>query len=287
MNYNKSKKDCQDCQESYQESNQDKDFWAILDEVKKEVDDDRVKKFQSAHSYVMGVYHPKKNIKPCIAYVLLNGLQDGWRVNSISIAYECLRVYDFDFEKAFRLGLLYLQNSNKKKDRTREHLRSAFNWVIRHKDFRLSCNELSKRIPCIGDKEKCYKIRGIRRCKVMDFNLIENQRNLYLTRLIDYGYIYKLSKGAVRTYIFLLTKKFMTGFDTLYLSYVDISKGTGYKSIRHIKDYLKELQKEGLIRVKRIGKKGINPKIATEIRILDLTGRVIDNSENLFRKAFS
>lgn len=80
---------------------------------------DKIKDFQSAYSYIMTQYKPIHNIKPCIANVLVNGVDDGWRTSSWMVAYECLRVYDFDLVQAWNLAKLYFENSYKKKDRTR------------------------------------------------------------------------------------------------------------------------------------------------------------------------
>ena len=114
--------------------------------------------------------------------------------------------------------------------------------------------------------------------------LVENQKALYLRRFIDYGYNLRLSKRAVDIYFFLLQKFFETGFDTLFISYRELAKGSKTE-YQHIARYLKELQKVNLIAYTP-GKPGLGSKIASEIKVLDITGRAESRAEALFKKAF-
>jgi len=249
--------------------------------------EDKQKDFKSAYAYVMQTYKPYHNIKPCIANVLVNGLSDGWRVNSPGIAFECLRVFDFDLSKAGELAKLYFENSRKSKRRTLAHLRGALKWVYLHRDFKLKCDRLSREIPCIGSKEICYNIRGIHKTKAKggfnNMELLENQKALYLKRFIDYGYFLRLSKRAMNIYFFLLQKYFELGFDTLFISYRELAKGSKTE-YQHIAEYLKELQKVNLIFFTP-GKPG-RSKIASEIKVLDITGRKENRAEALFKELF-
>lgn len=246
------------------------------------------KDFKGAYAYIMQTYRPYHNIKPCIANILLNGLSDGWRVNSPGIAFECLRVFDFDLSKAFELMKLYYESSFKKKSRSLAHLKGALKWVFLHRDFKLKCERLSKEIPCIGDKSICYKIRGIgSKTKGGNMELLENQKALYLKRFIDYGYILRLSSRATKIYFFLLQKYFETGFDTLYMAQRELAKGIGIKFYGwySITPYLKELKKINLI-FYTPGKAGLGSNIASEIKVLDITGRKESRAEKLFKEAF-
>jgi hypothetical protein len=252
--------------------------------------EDKQKDFKSAYAYVMQTYKPYHNIKPCIANVLINGLSDGWRVNSPGIAFECLRVFDFDLSKAWELMKLYYENSRKKKRRTLAHLRGALKWIYLHRDFKLKCERLSREIPCIGSKEICYNIRGIHKTKAKggfnNMELLENQKALYLKRFIDYGYNLRLSKRAVDIYFFLLQRYFELGFDTLFISYRELAKGIDIKDGGGcaIAPYLKELKRENLIAYTP-GKPG-RSKIASEIKVLDITGRKENRAEALFKELF-
>ena len=252
------------------------------------ISEDKQKDFKSAYSWIMQTYKPYHNIKPCIANVLVNGLSDGWRVNSPGVAYECLRIFDFDLSKAWELMKLYYENSGKRKGRTLAHLRGALKWVYLHKDFKLKCDRLSREIPCIGSKEICYNIRGIHKTKAKggfnNMELLENQKALYLKRFIDYGYNLRLSKRAVDIYFFLLQRYFELGFDTLFISQRELSKGIGVKDL-HISEYLKELKRENLIAYTP-GKPGLGSKIASEIKVLDITGRKESRAEALFKEVF-
>ena len=246
----------------------------------------RYKAFQSAYGYIMEVYKPNRNIKPCIAYVLVNGIKDGWRNNAIAVAYECLRVYNFNKDKAWNLLQLYYENSYKKKRRNLAHLRYAMNWVLEHKNFKVSCSVLSSNLPCIGSKEACYKLRGIgtrkKNYKEQNQQLLNNQRLLLYDRVNGKKYFKKLSPRAYQLYILLLNRYFKAGFDMLFISYRELAKGIG-DYYQHIEGYLKQLKKAGLIYYKP-GKPGLGSKIATEIKILDITGRKENNAERLFKK---
>jgi hypothetical protein len=249
--------------------------------------EDKQKDFKSAYSWIMQTYKPYHNIKPCIANVLVNGLSDGWRVNSPGVAYECLRVFDFDLSKAGELAKLYFENSRKSKRRTLAHLRGALKWVYLHRDFKLKCERLSREIPCIGSKEICYKIRGIHKSNkggYSNMELAENQKALYLRKFLDYGYFLRLSKRAMNIYFFLLQKYFEFGFDTLFISYRELAKGSKTE-YQHIAEYLKELQKVNLI-FYTPGKPGLGSKIASEIKVLDITGRKESRAEALFKEVF-
>jgi len=72
-------------------------------EIEPVISQNKLRDFKSPYSYIMQTYKLTKNIKPCIAYTLVNGLADGWRTNSISIAFECLRVCEQDISKAWEL----------------------------------------------------------------------------------------------------------------------------------------------------------------------------------------
>jgi len=254
-----------------------------------EIAGNRYKAFQSAYGYIMQVYKPDRNIKPCISYVLVNGIKDGWRTNAIAVAYECLRVFNFDKEKAWNLLKLYYENSYKKKRRNLPHLRYAMNWVLEHRDFKVSCNVLSSNLPCIGSKEACYKLRGIgtrkKNYREQNQQLLNNQRLLLYDRVNDKKYFRKLSPRAYQLYILLLNRYFKAGFDMLFISYRELAKGIGikYAGGLTIAPYLKELKKAGLIYYKT-GKAGLGSKVATEIKVLDITGRRENNAERLFRK---
>jgi hypothetical protein len=117
--------------------------------------------------------------------------------------------------------------------------------------------------------------------------LLENQKTLYLKRFIDYGYYLRLSNRAVKIYMFLLQKYFELGFDTLFISYRELAKGIGIKDLggRAIAPYLRELKKVNLIAYKP-GKPGLGSNIASEIKVLDITGRAESRAEALFKKAF-
>jgi hypothetical protein len=252
--------------------------------------EENLKAFKSAYSYIMNTYRPLHNIKPCIANVLVNGLIDGWRVNSPGIAFECLRVFDFDMSKAFELMKLYYENSFKKKSRTLAHLRGALKWVFIHKDFKLKCERLSRELPCMGSKEICYKIRGIgskTKGGYSNMELLENQKALYLKRFLEYGYFLRLSNRAVKIYMFLLQRYFELGFDILFISYRELAKGINVKDLggRAIAPYLKELKRENLIAYTP-GKPGLWSNIASEIKILDITGRKESRAEALFNELF-
>jgi len=257
-------------------------------EVEPIINKSTLKNFRSAYSYIMQKYKPIRNIKPCIAYVLINGISDGWRVNAQNIAFECLRVFDRDMSKAWELMKLYYENSIKKKSRTLSEMESAFKWVMKHHGFKVSCIYLSRNFPCVGSVEICNKIRGIKLKGSKDFynmELVEGQELLYFKRLI-YGKCYlRLSLRAMRIYLFLLQKTFETGFDVLYMPYREISKGIGIKD-RVINRYLKELEMENLIAFTP-GKPGLGSKTATEIKVLDVTGRAENRSEELFEEAFN
>lgn len=251
---------------------------------------EKIKDFQSAYAYIMTQYKPNHNIKPCIAYVLVNGINDGWRVSSWMVAYECLRVYDFDLAKAWNLAKLYLENSYKKKNRNLKHLDGAFRWVLRNKSIKISCDKLSKYLPCVGSREACNMIRGIKNNKGgNNMELLQNQKALYLNRFINYGYNLKLSKKAIDTYFFLLQKAFMTGFGTLYVSHREIAKGIN-DYYQHIKDYLDELQDANLITYKAGSSKGIIEKgnkkcrIASTIKLIDITGRAENKANMLYEQ---
>jgi hypothetical protein len=250
------------------------------------ISEDKQKAFKSAYSWIMLTYKPYHNIKPCIANVLINGLSDGWRVNSPSVAYECLRVFDFDFSKAWELMELYYKNSSKKKTRTLAHLKGALKWVYSHRDFKVKCERLSREIPCVGSKEICYKIRGIHKAKggFNNMELLENQKALYLKRFVEYGHFLRLSKQAMNIYFFLLQKYFELGFDTLFISHREIAKSINdYQP--NIGKYLKELKKENLIAYTP-GKPGLGSNIASEIKVLDITGRKESRAEALFNELF-
>jgi hypothetical protein len=190
--------------------------------------------------------------------------------------------------KAWELMGLYFENSSKKKTRTLAHLRSKLTKAVRERlrYSKLTCNFLSHILPCVGSKEICYKIRGIKTKKggYSNMELAENQKALYLKRFIDYGYYLRLSKRAVDIYFFLLQRYFELGFDTLFISYKELSKGIGVKDL-HISEYLKELQKINLIAYTP-GKPGLGSNIASEIKVLDITGRKESKAETLFKEAF-
>lgn len=269
-----------------QEVKRIKDLFEGFITIEPVINQDRVKDFKSAYSWIMQTYKPYRNIKPCIANILVNGLSDGWRINAYNIAYECLRVYNGDISKARELIKLYYENSRKKKTRTLSYLLYEFKRVQGSKGFNISCNSLSGSLPCVGNKEICNKIRGIKNKAKGGFNteLLERQKTLCLQRFIDYGYFLRLNKRAINLYFFLLQKTFETGFDTLFISYRELSKGIGVKDLI-IAPYLKELQKVNLIAYTP-GKPGLGSKIASEIKVLDITGREESRAEALFKEAF-
>ena len=254
------------------------------------VSEAKQKDFKSAYAWIMQTYKPYHNIKPCIARVLLSGVINGWRINAPFVAFECLRVFDFDISKAEELMKLYYKNSEKKKRRTLKYLQENLKWVLlKMHTRRIRCESVSRLIPCIGSKEICNKIRGIHRTKggFNNMELLENQKALYLKRFIDYGYYLRLSNRAVKIYMFLLQKYFELGFDTLFISYRELAKGIGIKDLggRAIAPYLRELKKVNLIAYKP-GKPGLGSNIASEIKVLDITGRAESRAEALFKKAF-
>jgi len=114
--------------------------------------------------------------------------------------------------------------------------------------------------------------------------LLDRQKGLYLKRLLDYGYYLRLSNRAMKLYLFLLQKTFETGFDTLFISHRELAKGIGIKD-RVINPYLQELKTEDLITYTP-GKAGLGSKIATEIKVIDITGRAESKSEVLFKESF-
>jgi hypothetical protein len=272
-------------------------FEGSIVEVKPSISQERIKDFQSAYAYIMQTYKPNHSIKPCIAYVLVNGLADGWRVSAYMVAYECLRVFDWDIAKASELFKLYLENSQKKKTRTWRHLQGALNWVLRVKP-KISCQKLSLNLPCIGDRQACNDIRGIRKTqgnKYESFELAKNQITLLRDRLFTEGYIDKISKRALSIYAYLLQKYQWSGFDRLFISYDELAKALkdSQKGSNNVLPYLKELQKLGLISFKRGSAKGVivkangkKSRIATEIKILDTTKRVKNRAEELFKEMF-
>ena len=255
---------------------------SIEEEEKVSISENKIKDFKNAYSYIMSQYKLVHNIKPCIAYVLVNGIADGWRRNAPAIAFECLRVFDRDIDKAWQLLQLYYLNSFKKKSRTISHLSGALKWIYKHTEFKISCDRLSREIPCIGDKHICNKIRGIQKGVSSNAELLENQKLLYLNRFIEYEYFLKLSGKAVKIYLFLLDKYFKEGFDTLYIPYRELAKETKTE-YQHIPTYLKELQKANLISYTP-GK--TLRRIATKIKLLDTTGRKKNRVEKLFKQIF-
>lgn len=261
--------------------------------------EDKQRDFKSAYSFIMETYKPYHNIKPCVANVLINGLSDGWRENAFWVALECLRIFDFDMSKAGELAKLYFENSSKKNTRTLAHMRSKLKKAVRERSrySKLTCNFLSRILPCVGCKEICYKIRGIgSKTKGGNSNmeLLENQKALYLRRLLDNGYFQRLSKGSIKIYTFLLQKYFETNFNILFISHSEIAKGIGIKFYGHraITLHLKELQRMNLIAYKPGNSKGTvmrNGKkhmIASEIKLIDITGRAESRADMLYREAF-
>jgi hypothetical protein len=252
------------------------------------VSESKIKDFRSAYSLIMQKYKPNHNIKPCIAYVLVNGISDGWRRNAPAVAYECLRVFDRDMSKAWELLKLYYENSMKKRTRTLSHLSEALKWVYLHKEFKVSCSKLSREMPCVGDKNICYNIRGIRKSDrgntEGNIELFENQKLLYFNRFIDHGYFLTLTGKAVKIYLFLLQKYFKEGFNTLFLSYRELAKATRTE-YQHIATYLKELKKANLISYIP-GKTQGKERKATEIKLLDITGRNENRAEAIFKQLF-
>lgn len=285
-NYNTFLKNCNTEQE-LQNIQKIKDLFEGSLEFIPVISEDKQKDFRSAYAYIMQAYKLEKNIKPCVAYTLINGLADGWRVNALNIAYECLRASNGNYNKALALLRLYLENSAKKKTRTLSHLEGALHWILRHKDFKISCNFLSGALPCVGSKEACDKIRGIKHKarRGFDMELSRNQKALYLRNFIENGHNLRLSKRASDIYFFLLQKTFEANFETLFVSYEEIARGIGIKD-RLIKPYLEELKRENLIAF-TLGKSGRGSKVATEIKVLDITGQAENKAEKLFQEVFN
>jgi hypothetical protein len=244
--------------------------------------EEKQKDFKSAYAFIMQTYKLQKNVSLCVANILVNGIIDGWRQALPSVARECMRVCNGDMEKALSLMSLFLKNSGYKKRRIFADIKSALKWV--KLDKKMSCEYISKHLPCIG-KELCYKIRGIgSKAKGGDMELAQNQKALYLNRLLDYGYFLRLSNRAIKIYTFLLQKVFTSGFDILFITNRELGRGIGVKDL-HISEYLKELAKENLIAYTP-GKAGLGSKTANEIKVLDITGRAESRAEALFKEAF-
>jgi len=264
------------------------------------IPEERIKDFQSAYAYIMQTYKPNHNIKPCVAYVLLNGIPDGWRTNAYLVVFECLRVYDGDVEKASELIKLYLDSSQKKKTRTWKHLEGAIKWVQKTKP-KISCQKFSYSLGCVGSKDVCNTIRGIKHSessnKYKNLGFAKNQITSLWDRLLDLdnGYLKKMSIRSVVLYAYILNRYWTSGFDTLYISYKEFAKALGDKKVgsHNILPYLRELQKLGFIAFKSGSAKGIIKKpngkkarIATEIKVLDITKRAKNRANELFEELF-
>jgi hypothetical protein len=81
-----------------------------------------------------------------------------------------------------------------------------------------------------------------------------------------------------------LQKYFELGFDTLFISHRELAKGSKTE-YQHITEYLKELKKVNLIAYTP-GKPGLGSNIASEVKIIDITGRTESRAEGLFKEAF-
>ena len=89
----------------------------------------------------------------------------------------------------------------------------------------------------------------------------------------------------MRLYFFLLEKYFNSDFEVLYISQREMAKGIGTTKYLKIKPYLKELSREGLIAYVS-GKAGLGSNKATEIKLIDITGRTENRADILFTEAF-
>ena len=115
--------------------------------------------------------------------------------------------------------------------------------------------------------------------------LLNNQKASYLKRFVDYGYYLRLTPRATKLYLFLLEKYFNSNFEVLYISQREMAKGIGTTKYLIIKPYLKELAREGLITYVS-GKPGLGSNKATEIKLIDITGRTENRADILFTEAF-
>ena len=237
------------------------------------VTEDRVlRDFKEAYTFIMREFKLKHSIKPCVASMLYYGVMDGWKTLLYPVTYEVLRVVDWDRGKAEEILRLYLENSPSKSGRNWGRIERQINYTLRKKDrLKLPCRFIMEYFACVG-KEECNNIRGMRRKGKMneeERRLFENQqRNAYLNRIINSGVYAKLSPQALKIYTYLVDKKFLTGFDTLYVTYRELSRVLG-KRKADIKKYLEELRENMLI-VYVVGRDKQSEKKATEVTILDM-----------------
>ena len=88
----------------------------------------------------------------------------------------------------------------------------------------------------------------------------------------------------MKLYFFLLEKYFNSDFEVLYISQREMAKGIGIKDLI-ISPYLRELSREGLIAYVS-GKAGLGSNKATEIKLIDITGRTESRADMLLAEAF-
>lgn len=254
-----------------------------------------VRGFQEAYNFVMVRYKLTHSIKPCVAYVLVNEMLDGWQRAKEIVVFEALRVVDGDVEKAKELlKPFYEINKNIKKSRTWADIEAQIRYEKRKRTSKKSCEYISGTLLCVGCKSLCYQIRGI--CskkineeKIREANKVirENQVNLLLKRVLDEGLNLKLSKKALDLYLYLVKLYELTGYRTLFLSYKRITKEVGIKQSR-VKKYLDELKEYQLItydipkKREKIDRNGVKYLKVSEITLLGL----IKEPKNQFQEYF-
>lgn len=243
-----------------------------------------VRGFQEAYNFVMVRYKLTHSIKPCVAYVLVNEMLDGWQRAKEIVVFEALRVVDGDIEKAKELlKPFYEINKNIKKSRTWADVEAQIRYEKRKRTSKKSCEYISGLLNCVGCKSLCYQIRGLcgkkeSKEKIREANKVirENQAHLLLRRVLDEGLNLKLSKKALDLYFYLVKLYELLGYRTLFLSYKRITKEVGIKQSR-IKKYLDELKKYQLItyeipkKKERVNKNGVKYLKVSEITLLGLT----------------
>lgn len=233
-----------------------------------------LEKFKYAYEFIQKRFNLKHSIKPCLSSLLVYGVKDNWKVLLYPLAYEVLRVVDWDKEKALEILSMYLENSEKKSGRTLNRLKSQIDYTIRKKDkIKISCEYLMNRVDCIN-KEDCLLIRGFKkkRCKMRrveeNNDYVRAQISAYLLRLIESGLDKKLSPEAFKIYSYLVELRFLRGYEWIFVSYRDLYNILKRKT-NNLRLFLNELKDNALI-VYNIEKPSFLEKKAIEIRVLNL-----------------
>jgi len=204
------------------------------------------------------------DIKPCIAVHFINGCRSGFSsigrntaAHLIVVEMERLSIPESTAEK-----ILFNWNTKNMPLLRGNELKKIIDRIYgRDKSYRYSCNHHNLSMTCIG-KQNCPFFRGGVKATI-------EQRKGFEQQFKSKDWQWALSNQAKLIYLFAIPHweyfKLQSYGRRLYLTYRQIAAVLGWRTPSHVKQYLQELERAGLIEF-NTGSRWIREHKATEIK---------------------